>query len=53
MRPAAFPVTGRNKPTKPAVNSAPKIGRNNPCSCGSGKKFKKCFGKAHGGCGPA
>ncbi|MFH1233209.1 MAG: preprotein translocase subunit SecA [Patescibacteria group bacterium] len=22
-----------------------KIGRNNPCSCGSGKKFKKCHGK--------
>ena len=23
---------------------APKIGRNDPCSCGSGKKFKKCCG---------
>ena len=23
----------------------PKIGRNDPCSCGSGKKFKKCCGK--------
>jgi uncharacterized protein YecA (UPF0149 family) len=23
----------------------PKIGRNNPCPCGSGKKFKKCCGK--------
>jgi len=23
----------------------PKIGRNDPCSCGSGKKFKKCHGK--------
>ena len=22
-----------------------KIGRNNPCYCGSGKKFKKCHGK--------
>ena len=22
----------------------PKIGRNDPCSCGSGKKFKKCHG---------
>jgi uncharacterized protein len=23
----------------------PKIGRNDACSCGSGKKFKKCCGK--------
>jgi len=22
----------------------PKIGRNDPCWCGSGKKFKKCHG---------
>jgi SEC-C motif domain protein len=26
------------------VREAPKIGRNDPCSCGSGKKFKKCCG---------
>ena len=25
---------------------APKIGRNDPCPCGSGKKFKKCCGAA-------
>ena len=25
---------------------APKVGRNDPCSCGSGKKFKRCCGKA-------
>ncbi len=24
------------------VTAAPKIGRNDPCPCGSGKKFKKC-----------
>ena len=24
----------------------PKVGRNEPCPCGSGKKFKKCCGKA-------
>ena len=23
---------------------APKVGRNEPCPCGSGKKFKKCHG---------
>lgn len=27
------------------VRSEPKVGRNDPCSCGSGKKFKKCHGK--------
>ena len=26
-------------------NSRPKVGRNDPCWCGSGKKFKKCHGK--------
>jgi uncharacterized protein YecA (UPF0149 family) len=24
---------------------APKVGRNDPCPCGSGKKFKACHGK--------
>lgn len=32
------------EPTKPIVNKAPKLGRNDPCWCGSGKKFKKCHG---------
>jgi SEC-C motif-containing protein len=26
------------------VRAEPKIGRNDPCACGSGKKFKKCCG---------
>ena len=26
-------------------NMAPKVGRNEPCPCGSGKKFKQCHGK--------
>tara|TARA_B110000483_G_scaffold50192_1_gene62465 strand:- start:40 stop:777 length:738 start_codon:yes stop_codon:yes gene_type:complete len=29
----------------PVVHDAPKIGRNDPCTCGSGKKYKKCCGK--------
>ena len=29
---------------KPVVNSDDKIGRNDPCPCGSGKKYKKCHG---------
>jgi len=28
------------------VHRAPKLGRNDPCFCGSGKKFKKCHGKS-------
>jgi len=27
---------------QPAIRATPKIGRNNPCPCGSGKKYKKC-----------
>ena len=30
------------KKPKPIVNTEPKMGRNDPCSCGSGKKYKKC-----------
>ncbi|MCI1710647.1 MAG: SEC-C domain-containing protein [Chiayiivirga sp.] len=26
------------------VNDGPKVGRNDPCPCGSGKKFKHCHG---------
>jgi hypothetical protein len=28
----------------PAATRAPQVGRNDPCPCGSGKKFKKCCG---------
>lgn len=30
---------------EPIKNIEPKVGRNDSCSCGSGKKFKKCCGK--------
>ena len=31
--------------SKPKVNSSKeKVGRNDPCPCGSGKKYKKCCG---------
>ncbi|MFC3120902.1 SEC-C metal-binding domain-containing protein [Agaribacter flavus] len=29
-------------PKKKTVTNRPKVGRNEPCPCGSGKKFKKC-----------
>jgi preprotein translocase subunit SecA len=31
---------------QPARREGPKIGRNDPCPCGSGQKFKKCHGAA-------
>jgi len=30
---------------QPVRNFMPKVGRNDPCPCGSGKKFKHCHGK--------
>ena len=30
---------------KTVVNDSPKVGRNDPCPCGSGKKYKNCCGK--------
>jgi uncharacterized protein YchJ len=29
----------------PIVNERAKVGRNDPCPCSSGKKFKKCCGR--------
>jgi preprotein translocase subunit SecA len=31
---------------KPAARQGPRVGRNDPCPCGSGKKYKKCHGAA-------
>ncbi|MBI4367794.1 MAG: preprotein translocase subunit SecA [Candidatus Omnitrophica bacterium] len=31
-------------PVQPVRRSEPKVGRNDPCPCGSGKKYKKCHG---------
>ncbi len=30
---------------RPVRRAGPKVGRNDPCSCGSGKKYKQCCGK--------
>lgn len=38
-------ILDHGKPTKPLVplvRESPKVSRNDPCPCGSGKKFKKC-----------
>ena len=29
---------------RPHRRESPKLGRNDPCPCGSGKKYKKCHG---------
>ena len=41
-------ATEEPEPDKPEtfVRSERKVGRNEPCPCGSGKKFKRCHGKA-------
>ena len=31
----------------PITNDGPKVGRNDPCPCGSGKKYKNCCVKTH------
>jgi preprotein translocase subunit SecA len=33
------------EPATPYVRSQPKVGRNEPCPCGSGKKYKHCHGR--------
>jgi hypothetical protein len=38
------PTPARYEPPKPLIRE-PKIGRNDPCPCGSGKKYKKCCGR--------
>jgi preprotein translocase subunit SecA len=41
----AFSGGGEPEQKKPAKRAVKKIGRNAPCPCGSGKKYKKCCGK--------
>jgi len=40
-RPGAAPPGAKQAPV---VSTEPKVGRNDPCPCGSGKKYKKCHG---------
>jgi preprotein translocase subunit SecA len=43
---SAPPKVEGQRGAQPAVNKDVKIGRNDPCPCGSGKKYKKCHGAA-------
>ncbi len=55
-QPQAAPPGARQPPQMPPmpaqpqrpVRAAPKVGRNQPCPCGSGKKFKNCHGVLEG-----
>lgn len=38
-------MAGNTEGNKPVVRKEKKIGRNDPCPCGSGKKYKKCCGR--------
>ncbi|HMK60504.1 MAG TPA: YchJ family protein [Dissulfurispiraceae bacterium] len=37
-------MSGKMVPPKQFIRQSPKVGRNDPCICGSGKKYKKCCG---------
>jgi hypothetical protein len=44
MQAASNQPQGEGARVKTIVREAPKVGRNDPCPCGSGKKYKKCCG---------
>ncbi|MCC7243125.1 MAG: preprotein translocase subunit SecA [Acidobacteria bacterium] len=44
--PAPARVGGDDAPIRTVRRDEPKLGRNDPCWCGSGKKYKKCHGAA-------
>jgi hypothetical protein len=47
MKPIDIPVNGHQDSTnEPVAAAGVKPGRNDPCPCGSGKKYKKCCGRA-------
>jgi preprotein translocase subunit SecA len=40
------PIGSTAEKPEPIRRETPKVGRNAPCPCGSGKKYKKCCGQA-------
>ncbi len=42
---AAMNLPPPHEESQPVHRNAPKVGRNDPCPCGSGKKFKSCCGR--------
>ena len=43
--PMELPTMGGPRSAEPIRRDNPKVGRNDPCPCGSGKKYKKCHGR--------
>ncbi|MRH78681.1 preprotein translocase subunit SecA [Spiribacter sp. C176] len=46
---ASSPAAGGGKERQPFIRGQRKVGRNEPCPCGSGKKYKACHGRLDGG----
>jgi len=44
LQEARMAGSGEYQPVQQVVRSGAKVGRNDPCPCGSGKKYKKCCG---------
>jgi preprotein translocase subunit SecA len=47
MQPQTMAEEGDVAVAPPPVRTEPKIGRNEPCPCGSGKKYKHCHGQVN------
>ena len=39
------PIPAQRAAPAPFVRDVPKVGRNDPCPCGSGRKYKQCHGQ--------
>ncbi|NUQ47655.1 MAG: SEC-C domain-containing protein, partial [Phycisphaerae bacterium] len=44
-RAAGLRSQGEQRVVDPIRRDQPRVGRNDPCPCGSGKKYKQCHGK--------
>jgi uncharacterized protein len=42
---AVMDIADITRPREPVVRAQPKVGRNDPCPCGNGRKFKQCHGR--------
>ncbi len=45
---AVLDIVEITRPRTPVVRAQPKVGRNDPCPCGSGRKYKQCHGRDGG-----
>ncbi|MCD4699857.1 MAG: SEC-C domain-containing protein [Phycisphaerae bacterium] len=43
---AAQQAAAESQRVQTIIRNQPRVGRNDPCPCGSGKKFKKCCGRS-------